>query len=93
MAQSDDSISIKESCHCCGYIAADIKEYPGAFRAETGFEKERHKFCLICASTFLSQCITYPRLYAEHRQLYASIGWIANMLRDEIRAIGKVHDE
>jgi hypothetical protein len=38
----------------------------------------KSRFCLICASTFLSYAITYPELYGEDRHLFSSIGWIAN---------------
>lgn len=74
-------------CESCGYPAKDLREYPASFavmdRAKT------HKFCHICASTYLSHHITYRSLYGENHHLFASLGWIANMLRDEIRSLKK----
>lgn len=69
-------------CHCCGY-AAPLQEYPRCLPPMGG---DLFKFCDICAGTFLSHCVTYAELYGKHHHLWASIGWIANLLRDEIRA-------
>lgn len=79
---NDEETSI---CHCCGYAASDLKEYRNN-NFETAVHKPTYRFCEICASTYLSQCVEYPE-FAKDARLCKSLGWIANLLRDEIRAL------
>lgn len=72
-------------CDCCGYPAKDITDFPGPVTPRHPGGEGWSRFCRICAETFLSHPITYPELYGKERLLFSSIGWIANMLRDEIR--------
>lgn len=76
----------KPVCDCCGY-PAELEEYRGPIVGDSLVGEGKSMFCDICASTFLSHCITYPRLYGENRYLWRSVGWIANRLLDEIRRV------
>lgn len=76
------------TCHCCGYAAKDLEKYRGpCTRENLAGEEDGSTLCGICAGTFLSHSVTYPLLYGEDHKLFSSIGWIANMLRDEIRKL------
>lgn len=76
----------KPVCDCCHY-RAELKSYRGPLRGQNIVgELDGSKFCLICASTFLSHCVTYPMLYSMDASLFSSIGWIANYLADLIRS-------
>lgn len=67
-----------DKCDCCNYPAKTLKVYTGDTR------KQSCTFCQVCASTFFSHCITYPEFYGKDRYLWASLGWIANKMLDEI---------
>ena len=69
-----------EECFCCGY-AAPLAKFED--RNTTG---EPNWFCEVCGSTFLSLAVTRPVEYRDD-SLYRSIGWIANKILDEIRAL------
>lgn len=76
-----------EQCQSCQYPADTLKEYPGKPLPREG-DPETLTFCDICANTFLSSFVTYSTLYAmEFQHLAGAIGYIGNMLRDEIRNI------
>lgn len=76
----------KPICDCCHY-PAELKRYRGPLRGQSLVgEPDGSKFCLICASTFLSHYVTYPMLYGTDANLFSSIGWIANYLADLIRS-------
>src|ERR1035438_829100 len=79
---NDDESNI---CACCGY-PAPLKEYRTLVPNAPGDTREAHRFCEVCAGTFLSHCITYAGLYGSERHLWGSIGWIANRLLEEIRS-------
>lgn len=67
-------------CECCEYLAP-LTEYNNFTpEAEGPF-----RFCDVCANTFLNRCVTYPRQYGDQQPLWTSIGYIANMILDEIR--------
>ena len=68
-------------CECCGY-AAPVKKFnePSA-RYPRG---EDVWLCEVCSSTFLSSAVTWPAACPDVT-LYKSLGYIANMLLDEIR--------
>lgn len=72
-------------CDCCGYPAPLSKYMGPVTREHGGGDPKGSMFCEICAGTFLSHYVTYPALYGNQHHLFSSIGWIANMLRDEIR--------
>lgn len=77
-----------EQCACCGYPAKVLTEYRGPCTTNDVMgENGRIKLCEVCAATFLSNCVVYPSLYGEHRDLFSSIGWIANKILDEIRSL------
>lgn len=75
-------------CACCQHEEAPVHEYesPLDFSKPADAEGKRptELFCEVCASTFLSHCIDYPRLYGEHQHLWRSIGWIANEILQRI---------
>lgn len=65
-------------CVCCDYEAPTDE-----FVMDDGTTL---MLCEVCSSTFLSSPLQYPKQYSyETRNLFGAIGWIANMLRDEIR--------
>ena len=71
-------------CDCCGYWT-ETAEY------EPSIEIRRSQFglvylCEICGTSGLDISVMYPSQCKEPR-LYRAIGWIANMLRDEIREL------
>lgn len=72
-------------CDCCGYASEELGEYRGPITRDHPGGKGLSVFCLLCASTFLSHCITYSGLYGDQHHLFSSIGWIANHLQSEIR--------
>lgn len=65
-------------CDCCAY-KTEVKEYP----IRSVSEKSTCLLCKICAKTFLGNCIVYTSL-SKNRELFGSIGWIANHLQDLI---------
>jgi len=68
-------------CHCCGYTDIELIRW-------TNPDGQPGYFCQICASTFLSDCITYPARYTGNEyRLFASLGWIANHILKEIRSL------
>ena len=74
-----------EECSCCRYPAIGMKEYgPNA----TGDARTMRLLCDICATTFISNLVEYPRVYShESQHLGTAIAYIGNMLRDEIRKL------
>jgi hypothetical protein len=87
---SEDDLD-KPTCENCGYPASDLTEYDIP-NLEVG-GKMKHVLCDICANTFLSRATTNLRQYGQQAALFQSLGWIANMLRDEIRAAVKAKEE
>lgn len=72
----------KQECDSCGF-KTKLREYPRS-PCEKG---EPHNFCEVCAATFLSHPISYPRLYGDQHHLFSSIGYLGNMLLEEIRSL------
>lgn len=72
-------MSEKDRCDNCGYETKTT-----TFRQ---LNDEELKFCAVCSSTFLSRATTHPRQYGEQGPLFQSLGYIANMILDEL---GKV---
>jgi hypothetical protein len=73
---------LDEECESCGY-SAPLTTYPNINPELAG----PFKFCDVCAYTFLCRAVTYPRQYGSRCPLWASIGYIANMILDELRQI------
>ena len=64
-------------CDCCGYPAPLAK-----FR--DGMPERDFYFCEVCAVTHIAGAVIYPALH-EQASLEKSVGYIANMILDEIR--------
>ena len=80
MSDNEDQVKPDDLCHCCGYDT-ELKPYAG-YGAK---ESRTFWLCHICASTFLSHSVTHSKVYSgEDRNLFASIGWIANHLESLI---------
>ena len=71
-------------CDCCQYPAKGrLKDYGPTASSRDG---QRFVLCEICATTFLSSAVMYPRLYGtEIANISGGIGYIGNLLFDEIR--------
>lgn len=72
-----------EVCENCGY-PAPLTEQEGLDYTTRPFSKVTYKFCEVCANTFLGRATSYPQ-YADGAPLFQSLGYIANMILDEIR--------
>jgi hypothetical protein len=68
-------------CDNCGYSAAKLNESTGS----PGGERGDFKFCDVCWNTYLSRATLHPRQYGDQAPLFASLGYIANMILGEIR--------
>jgi hypothetical protein len=68
-------------CDCCAYET-------GLHFTEqrTGSRLVGAWLCEVCYSTFLSKAVFYP-IQVSDTALYRSVGYIANMLLDEIRGL------
>lgn len=71
----------REICQCCEYPAANMEE--AIYRNDQG-EKVDYLFCAVCGNAFLHRAITCPRQYGDQQPLWASIGYVANMILDAI---------
>lgn len=69
-------------CDCCGY-PAPLSEFSGHAEHMT---TATHLLCEVCSSTHLSSSVWYPSQCPDER-LWRSIGWIANLLREEIKSL------
>jgi hypothetical protein len=70
-------------CDNCHYPAPKLNKCTGF--AGSGNADAEYEFCDVCFSTFLSRATTYPQQYGEQAPLFKSLGYIANMILDEIR--------
>lgn len=70
-------------CDNCEY-PAKLMEYSG----KTVEPEGPLAFCEVCYRTYLHRAVVYPRQYGDQRPLWASIGYIANMILDELRSSG-----
>ncbi len=69
---------ITGSCDSCGYFT-ELKV------SKSGPPDSREALlCAICRNTLIGNAYFYPTQY-EHSTIFKTLGWIANMLRDEIR--------
>jgi hypothetical protein len=77
------SPELPNRCQCCESEDVEIKPYRMAWPGEG-----HHYYCLICASTYLSNFTTYHNLYTQEWQHIAgAIGWVANRFEKRLDAI------
>ena len=70
---------ITGACDACGYFT-EVKV------SESGPPANREALlCDICRSTSIGNAHFFPQQYMNERRILRTIGYIANMLRDEIR--------
>lgn len=73
-----------EICDNCAY-PAPLTEYENNDFSGGEFKEVKHWFCDVCASTYLSRATTNLQQYGSQAALFQSLGYIANMVLDEIR--------
>lgn len=71
---------MRKECDNCGY-KTKVKPYEHGVGRQTVYH-----FCDVCAKTFLSSATAYPNQCPDVR-LHKSVGYIANMILDEIRKL------
>jgi len=75
-----------DECDNCGY-ETQLTCYRGTHPAT-----DRHWFCEVCASSYLSHATVY-RSQCQDPRLHRSLGWIANRILDEIRGLKFVAED
>lgn len=69
---------MRGECDSCGYTT-EIK----LLKSEPSLAKKIY-MCKICRETLIGNAYLWPKQY-EASDVLRTIGWVANMLRDEIR--------
>lgn len=75
----------RDACENCSY-ETELRKVVTQSPTRPAMEVDEWWFCEICSTTLLSRATSSPYRDQDVR-LHRSLGWIANMLRDEIRSI------
>ncbi len=68
-------------CACCGY-ETELKSYQGPPP-----ESKLILYCHVCAYSLISISVTYPTLQRDNKAILQTIGFVTNLILDEIRKL------